>query len=532
MKKSVKAALAVTLSAVVLCAALGWWQFSQTDFQERQVHHELAQEADPSIGDAEIPEDFIVGDDFTSHLPLVVIDTAGQEIVNYKYYDAEIDAFVEPADVDPYTRMTVSVIDNGSHVNRLGDAPAVQSSGKLKIRGNTSASSRYPKKQYRIKLLTETGEKNSVGLMGMTASDDWILNGTPLDRSHLRNYLAMNIGGMVFPETPDMRYCEAVLKTDAGYEYLGLYILYEAVERGEGRVELSRYDESQVQCDFLLRRDRYETEGIILDTYATREGLTEEYLEVQYPPQDRITPETVSWITEQINQIERLLYSENVPDMAEVERYLNVDTFVDYFIINEFFMNYDAGLHSTYLHQQIGGTLEIGPLWDFDGAMDNYDKELGMFYETTMEVRSYLDALLKVPGFAERVESRYHELRKTVLSQEYLESFIDQTQAFLGNAAARDASRWDAVFAAALPELEEEETGLTVDRTVSSSQEESQRIKDVLALHGEYLDENIQSLERYTDTWIYGGQNANFLSILFILAFFISIVLIQRARKN
>ena len=61
-----------------------------------------------------------MGNDFTSHLPLVVIDTAGQEIVNYKYYDAEIDAFVEPADVDPYTRMTVSVIDNGSHVNRFG----------------------------------------------------------------------------------------------------------------------------------------------------------------------------------------------------------------------------------------------------------------------------------------------------------------------------------------------------------------------------------------------------------------------------
>ena len=60
-----------------------------------------------------------------------MIATAGQEIVNYKYYDAEIDAFVEPADVDPYTRMTVSVIDNGSHVNRLGDAPAVQSSGCL-----------------------------------------------------------------------------------------------------------------------------------------------------------------------------------------------------------------------------------------------------------------------------------------------------------------------------------------------------------------------------------------------------------------
>ena len=80
IKKSIRAALAVTLSAVVLCAALGWWQFSQTGFQERQVHHELAQEADPSIGDAEIPEIFIVGNDFTPHLPLVVIDTAGQRL--------------------------------------------------------------------------------------------------------------------------------------------------------------------------------------------------------------------------------------------------------------------------------------------------------------------------------------------------------------------------------------------------------------------------------------------------------------------
>ena len=48
-----------------------------------------------------------------------------------------------------------------------------------------------------------------------------------------------------------------------------------------------------------------------------------------------------------------------------------------------------------------------------------------------MEVRSYLDALLKVQD-SRKVESRYHELRKTVLSQEYLESFIDQAQAFLG----------------------------------------------------------------------------------------------------
>ncbi len=109
-------------------------------------------------------------------------------------------------------KMQISLIDNENMVNHLGDVPSEVSYGKMKIRGNTSSSQTYPKKQYLIKLLTEDEEPNIVGMLGMTASDTWILNGTQLDKSYLRNYISMNTAGEISAYTPDIRFCEMVLK--------------------------------------------------------------------------------------------------------------------------------------------------------------------------------------------------------------------------------------------------------------------------------------------------------------------------------
>ena len=54
-----------------------------------------------------------------------------------------------------------------------------------------------------------------------------------------------------------------------------------------------------------------------------------------------------------------------------LEQKLDMDSFVDFFIINEFFASYDAGQHSTYMYKSAEGKLTMGPYWDFDGAMDN-----------------------------------------------------------------------------------------------------------------------------------------------------------------
>ena len=41
---------------------------------------------------------------------------------------------------------------------------------------------------------------------------------------------------------------------------------------------------------------------------------------------------------------------------------------MDYFIINEFAMNYDAGNLSTYVYKELGGKLQLAA-WDFNNGL-------------------------------------------------------------------------------------------------------------------------------------------------------------------
>ena len=52
-----------------------------------------------------------------------------------------------------------------------------------------------------------------------------------------------------------------------------------------------------------------------------------------------------------------------------------MDSFVDYFILNEFTQNYDAGYLSTYLYKDIGGKYRM-VIWDFNSACNNYQRNL------------------------------------------------------------------------------------------------------------------------------------------------------------
>ena len=94
-------ALICALTAA-FCVGAGAVQYHYNGSSDRYIDHIVNADADSSLGAAAIPEDRMVGADFVSHLPLVVIDTGGQEIVSYKKYKAETDAFEIPEGIDPY----------------------------------------------------------------------------------------------------------------------------------------------------------------------------------------------------------------------------------------------------------------------------------------------------------------------------------------------------------------------------------------------------------------------------------------------
>lgn len=521
-----KAAFAMILFSVAVCAGFGVWKYQSIDKKEERVwHHELAAAADPTLGSDTVPADFMVDENFTSHLPLVIIDTGGEEIVNYKYYDPEVEAFRYQDGIDPYIRMQISFINNESMVNRLGDEPTGASYGKIKVRGNTSSSPKFPKKQYLMKLQTQDEEPYVMEVFGMTASDTWILNGTELDRSYLRNYIAMNTAGELSPYTPDMRFCEMVLKRGEKYEYMGLYGMYEKIEQGEGRVEIEK------DTGYLLLRDRIDTEGLSMPVWSTKHQKKSNWVNLEYPSSDKISEEYWNYIRNDVNQIEDSLYSEDRRGFKEYEKKLNVDSFVDYFIINEFFTNYDAGWNSTFMYKDRSGQLFIGPYWDFDGAVDNFTIEMLDIREMALPDAPWFDRLLTDEDFTNKVIGQYGKLRKNLLNEKELFKKIDKAAIFIEKPVKRDLSRWSALYSNPMQLNIEKNTGIAVDRATSTWEEEVQRLKDIIRLHGSFLDSDMTQLYRFVENGREEVPNT-MLGIYFIIAFFVSIILVQRTREG
>lgn len=173
--------------------------------------------------------------------------------------------------------------------------------------------------------------------MGMGSDNEWILNVSFIDKSLLRNYLAYTAAGEIMPYTPDAHFCEVLWKDGTGYRYEGVYLMIESVKVGKHRVDLPQYSENSSVTPALLRRDRYNVNGLMLENYATEKGLTSGFLDVEYPDQDTITKKGIQNITEQVNRFEKALYADTWEEFVQYRNFVNMDSFVDYFILNEFF---------------------------------------------------------------------------------------------------------------------------------------------------------------------------------------------------
>ena len=176
----------------------------------------------------------------------------------------------------------------------------------------------------------------------------------------------------------------------------------------------------------------------MLETYGRKNGLDPEWIGVKYPNTTRQTPAVLSFIAEDFSKTERVLYSQEEALFKTYDRYIDVDSFVDYFLLNEFFGNYDAGNHSTYLYKEIGEKLHIGPVWDFDQAMNNYYADEMDTTVMAFQEKPLFRQLVKDRTFLDRLCRRYSQLRETSLSYDHIITLMEQTTAYLVNARQRE----------------------------------------------------------------------------------------------
>ena len=101
----------------------------------------------------------------TSHLPIVIVNTNGQDIPN----EIKITAHM-------------GIIDNGpGETNHLSD-PYNHYDGFIGIELRGSSTLWFPKKQFAVETRDSLGENNNVSLFGMPEENDWIFNAPYTDK--------------------------------------------------------------------------------------------------------------------------------------------------------------------------------------------------------------------------------------------------------------------------------------------------------------------------------------------------------------
>ena len=387
--------------------------------------------------------------DFTSsNLPIVVIDTRGQDIP----YD------------NPRIRADMGIIWNGpGERNEITD-PHNDYDGMISIEIRGASSSGWSKKSYSLETEKPDSSNHNVSLLGMPKENDWVLYAPYYDRSLMRNVLTYRLAESWGWYAPRTRFCELVLNG----EYKGVYVLMEKIKRDNNRVAIKKMDDDDNAGDSL-------TGGYIfkVDKEPWKPGFDGKYkpnpdddhptrYQYVYPKADRITPSQEDYISHYFWAFEDAVHSQHAHDtVTGYPAYLNVASFVDNYIINEVSKNVDGYRLSSYYHKDRdsrGGKITAGPVWDYNFSFGNVayyhaerTGEWNLQYLISPKfihggdaflVPSWWDPLIHDSLFVEEVIRRWHELRRSLLTPEIINTFVDAVADTLDEAKDRNFILW------------------------------------------------------------------------------------------
>lgn len=435
--------------------------------------------------------------ELVSHLPLISISTNGQKIPGgaIRNEKGATIAFETGDNGEEEIKVEVNIYDNEDAQNSIKNKEDLKSKALFRIRGNSSRS--FDKNSYKISFIDEQELPKEQEVMGMAQGDEWALYGPFLDKTLIRNYMWLNISAKIMGYAPNIRFCECYIDG----KYQGLYLMMETIEQSNERVNIATYDRDSRVIPYIVRMDEVDEEEIsslpTFSYYASHLDYISGF-SILYPGEKNLTEDVKKYIEKDISSFEKMLYSYDFKDSRKgYSKYIDVDSWIDYYIIQEFLVNNDMCSRSTYLYKDKGGKLTIGPVWDFNNVCDNYiaaEFSTEGFYFA--ENKIWYEMLFKDPSFVRKVQNRYKELRKTYLNEDYINNYIDETIEYLGEAIQRNYKLWGYTF-----ERENQKSALKylkpIERNPESYEEAVDQYRQFMIERGQWLDNNIQTLEQY-----------------------------------
>jgi len=334
-----------------------------------------------------------------------------------------------PQDKENYVDGTLEIVEEKGSNKVIFDKADMG----VRLRGNSTLE--CPKKAFRIKF----DKKQS--LFELPAAKSWVLLANYFDKSNIRNYLAYltahKLDNLYFQ--PSCIFVEVEFNGD----YLGLYLLCEQMQTGEGRVDIEQdeYDDTNgsyfMELDF---EDRILADGLVKNvSYFESNGL---FYALKYPEDEDATYQRCLYIKSFMDTV--FMKMKNKTDYDSV---MDVESFIDYYLIQELFKNVDSIQSSVYYYVE-NKMLYAGPVWDFDialGVVGKNDRSSDYaWYEEHIywvkEESKFYNTLFKDSRFLNRVKARYTEVRP-ILWEIFEE--IELLETYLQEEFERNENKWE-----------------------------------------------------------------------------------------
>lgn len=334
----------------------------------------------------------------------------------------------------------------------------------VSIKGRGNYSWGLPKKPYNIIF------EEKLDLCDMGKARKWTLIANWSDKTLMRNYLTLNLSldvGISYASECRM------INFYVNDKYQGIYLLTERVELHKQRV-----DEDETLGGVLFEIETPSRHGNQCENCVETKGGV--HLIVKEPSREDIGDEAfealLARVAVKVGTAEMMMSR----GAASWERFLDVDTFVNWYIVNEFVKNFDSiFVTSCYGYIDEDGRVCMGPPWDFDTCMGNQDIATCLtptgFY---IKDAPWFSLFYESEDFVSLVKAKWTELRENGVIDRVSQR-IDEVSGDYQQSIELNFNRWPDAL---------EYTGLRGDRSLHTFDKEVVYLKTFIKKRTEWLD--------------------------------------------
>lgn len=348
-------------------------------------------------------------------LPVVWLTTAKREniSVSEKIYQGTV-KIMENA----RTRKPGDMIEDIAKMKAVGPVSWVES--------KNDGSDQLGKNAYRFTLNTVKPV-----LDGPTCAD-WELLSNAIDPTLLHTKAGFHFGKISnLHFTPTFHFADLMLNE----RYYGVYLLGDVIDYTRERTDVG-IDGYIVKIDASAAKANFKTTHI------------EQPVSVVYPSVTSGDEEYRN-ISNIVKTADAALFSSNFTDADEGwQKYLDMDSFVDWYLINEIAKNEEGAFYADcYMNMKRDGKLRMGPLWKMEKSFGYHESSTSGF---VIKEAKWFDRLFQDPVFVAKVKERFthfYNHKNDILKE------IDADAYYLRNAIPENNNKWEIFEAYTLTEL-------------------------------------------------------------------------------